>query len=203
MGGEDRASDTELIARMRAGDADAFRTLFDRHLGVLASRARRLLPTAVRRRVSVDDVVQEARIAAFRGAAEFRGEGPEVLRAWLLRIVELKARMALRHEAGTAKRACGREVTSDRRAATADFAGSGPSPSEAAIAGELCAAVAHALETLPPDYREVLRLTRFQGLSLGEAADRMGRSREAVKKLYGRALVCFADALGRDPEPTR
>ena len=48
-----------------------------------------------------------------------------------------------------------------------------------------------ALEQLPPDYREVLRLCREEDASLREVGERMGRSREAAKKLHGRAMVQF------------
>ena len=44
-----------------------------------------------------------------------------------------------------------------------------------------------------PDDREILRLVRFERLSLREAAERMGRSYEATAKLHGRALLRFTD----------
>ena len=53
------------------------------------------------------------------------------------------------------------------------------------------------MASLPPDYREVLRLAREEDLSLREVAERMGRSREAIKKLYGRALLRFKEAFDR------
>ena len=53
------------------------------------------------------------------------------------------------------------------------------------------------MAALPADYREILRLCREEGLTLREAAERMGRSREAAKKLYGRALVRFSTELSR------
>ena len=39
------------------------------------------------------------------------------------------------------------------------------------------------------DDREILRLVQVEHLTLIEAADRMGRSYEATKKLYARALA--------------
>jgi RNA polymerase sigma factor (sigma-70 family) len=52
-----------------------------------------------------------------------------------------------------------------------------------------------ALGALPPDYREILRLVREEGLTLREAAQRMNRSREAAKKLYGRALFRLTEVF--------
>ncbi len=198
MGSDDEPSDEDLIVRMRAGDTGAFRILFDRHVGAMSSRARRMIPAHARRRVSVDDVVQEARITAFRRAPEFRSARGESLRVWLLRIVELKAREAVRNQADAAKRAAGREVSHDARAPTASFAAAGPSPSEAAIANEMRDAAHRAMAALPADYAEVMRLTRVDGLSLAEAGASMGRSREAAKKLYARALARFTVLFDRE-----
>jgi DNA-directed RNA polymerase specialized sigma24 family protein len=57
------------------------------------------------------------------------------------------------------------------------------------------------LKGLPEDYRRILELVQFEGLTLRDAAGRMGRSYEAAKKLYGRALSRFAKELGTDGGP--
>ena len=48
---------------------------------------------------------------------------------------------------------------------------------------------------LPADYRHVLELIVVEKLSLTEAAARMERSYDAVRKLHGRALVQFTEAF--------
>lgn len=189
------APDEVLLRRVQEGDEEAFRTLFGRHLAALRARVLRLLPPRVRRRVSVADVLQEAQFAAFRNVDGFEPRGHGAVRGWLLRIAENHALTALRRQDGAARRSARREVTRGGRPDTAAFEGRGPSPSEAAEAEELRAGVQAALEALPEDYATVLRLVRLEGRTLAEAADRMGRSREAVKKLYGRALVRFAGVL--------
>ena len=63
------------------------------------------------------------------------------------------------------------------------------------MGGELRAQVREALAALPHDYREVLRLAREQRRGLKEVATLMGRSHEATKKLYGRAVRRFREAL--------
>jgi RNA polymerase sigma-70 factor (ECF subfamily) len=189
-------TDEALIRKFREEkDERAFETLFERHAADLEARIRHVLPPAVRRRVSVADVLQEARITAFARCPEFEPRVEGGPRGWLLRIAELKARAAFRRHAGTAKRAAGREVPHGGRRNTSSFAALGPSPSEAASAREQRDAALRALEALPPDYREVLRLTRMEGLSLAEAAELMGRTREAVKKLSGRAMVRFTSVF--------
>jgi RNA polymerase sigma-70 factor (ECF subfamily) len=188
------AAEDALLHRVREGDAAAFAALFDSHADGLAASVRRLVPPAIRRKVSVSDVLQETRIAAFLGVADFEHRGAGSFRAWLLRIAQHKAHHAAERYGDAAKRSVRREVTLGARRATAAHAEGGPTPSEAAMSLELAQSVHRAIASLPPAYQEVLRLTRIEGRTLAEAAERMDRTREAVKKLYGRAMTRFAAA---------
>ena len=190
-------SEKTLLGQAQAGDADAFERLFQRYVRTLEGYVRRWLPAAVQRKVSVADILQEARIVAFGGVAEFELRDDASLRNWLIRIVELKVREKVRRYAGTAKRAAGREVTRGRRPETRQVVGAGPSPSQAAVASELADLAQRALRGLPPDFQEILRLVREEDLTLREAGSRMGRSRDAAKRLYGRALSAFTEEFER------
>ena len=55
-----------------------------------------------------------------------------------------------------------------------------------------------ALEAMPADHRVVLTLVLGEGKSFVEAAAAMGRSADAARKLYGRAVL----QLGRDVRHT-
>jgi len=175
----------------RGGDA-GFREGFERHLPVLRARAARLLPAHLGRKVSVADVVQEVQIVAHRRRAGFTWRGPGSLGAWLLAIVDLKVRETIRHHTGTAKRDVGREVDglSGRR-----LVATGPTPSQQAIAHETLEQMRRARDRLSPAQQEVLRLVQEQGLTLREVAAQIGRSRESVKKIYGRGIVRFKQAF--------
>jgi RNA polymerase sigma-70 factor (ECF subfamily) len=198
MAADGMSGDARLAQRFREGDEEAFRLLCDRYTPVLEGRVRRLLPTRLTRKLSVADILQEARLVAFRRRADFVYRGPASWRNWLFGIVELKVREALRRYVVADKRAAQREVSRGHRADTAHFEARQPSPSQAAVAAELEARVRKALAELSPDDREVLRLAREEQLSLAEVAAHMGRSREAVKKLYGRALCRFREHLNWD-----
>ena len=158
-----------------------------------------LLGPAVRRKVSVADVLQEAWITAHDRLAEFEPRGDGAFGAWLARIAEWKAREAVRRFAGTARRDARREVSRGGRPDTAVAAAAdGPSPSGVASARERSERVLRALDRLEPDHRQVIRLVQLDGLRIAEAAELMGRSRDATKKLYGRALARLADVLGAE-----
>lgn len=190
-------AETPLLALARKGDERAFADLFDRHAGTLAARIRGGLSARITRKVSVSDILQEVRITAFRriGTLERGDEG--AFGAWLLRIADYKVAAVVKRYAQTAKRAARAEVTRGERPATVDARAGGRSPSEAAMGREDAAFVRDVLALLPEDYRRILSLVFEEQLSLGEAAERMGRSREAAKKLYGRALARFTELVER------
>jgi RNA polymerase sigma-70 factor (ECF subfamily) len=188
-------TDRDLIDRFRDGDGEALRLLFERYEDLLQARIRRRLPAHLRRKVSVADVMQETRLVAYQRRADFESRGPEGMRNWLLGIADLKARAAVHRHGGIAKRAAGREVSGHLRPETAQLVGHVPSPSQVAIAAELKELARRAMDALPKDYREVLRLAREEQLPLREVAARMGRTREAVKKLHGRALFRFTEVF--------
>ena len=197
MASEMKADEADLNRRFRRGDEDAFRILCRRYAPAFEARARRWISVGLQRRVSIADVVQEARIVAFRKCAEFEDRGDGAFRRWLLGIIDHKAREQIEQHGEVAKRAAGREVTRGQREDSGRFRGNGPSPSTVAMAGERAEAARVALETLPAHYRQVLILTRQHGLTLADTALHIERSHEATKKLYGRALCKFKEAFAR------
>jgi RNA polymerase sigma-70 factor (subfamily 1) len=189
--------DEDLVRQAQAGDESALTVLMQRYQALLTHHAERQLPDSLRPRVSTADVVQEAQIVAYERHREFEDRGGGSFRNWLLKIVDLKVKEVLRTHMATAKRAQGREVVKRTNVRTAYFVSGNPSPSQVAVGDEVQEIARRAMNTLPEDYRQVLRLAREQGLSLREAAACMGRSREATKKLYGRALSRFTEEFQR------
>lgn len=186
-------SDSVLVERIRGGDEDAFALLFDRYADAIRRRAAGWMPGNLQRKVSVADVVQETRIIAFERMADFEHRGEGSFRNWVLRIAQLRVRNLLQHYGGTAKRDLGHEVTRARRGETAAHAARDPTPSQLVMARELEELARRAMEMLPEDHREVLRLVRDHDLELRVVATRMSRSYEATKKLHGRALYKFTE----------
>ena len=72
--------DAELVRRVLAGDADAFRTIMQRH----NRRLYRIARSVLRNNAEAEDAVQEAYVSAFTHLSSYRGESS--LAAWLSRI---------------------------------------------------------------------------------------------------------------------
>lgn len=191
--------EADLLRAARDGSQTALAALFDSHAAAVRGYVEKRLPADLRRKIAPEDVLQEAWLVAAERLTEFEDRGEGSLRAWLLKIADLKAREAIRAFLGTRKRADVREISRSGRPDTAAFVAAGPSPSEVAQGNELREAALRAMAALPEDYREILRLVQSEGLTLKDAAERMGRTHDAAKKLYGRALRKFAESIGRTP----
>jgi RNA polymerase sigma-70 factor (ECF subfamily) len=195
MAHDDCVTEDELTRRFMSGDVAALCALFDRHEQLLRNRIAQLLPSHLRRRISPSDVLQESRMVVLDRRLDFELRGQDAFLKWVFGIVANKVRRAVQWHAAVAKRSTQREVTRGQRIDTGQVAGAVPSPSEVAVEAELRNSVRRAMRSLPEDYREVLRLSREEHLSLREVGERMGRSHAATRKLYGRALSRLGRAL--------
>ena len=71
------------------------------------------------------------------------------------------------------------------------------------MAGESAAELRSVIESRPEDHAAVLRLVYLDGLTLVQAGERMGRSADAIRKTYGRALTRLAEKMrGRGSTPS-
>jgi RNA polymerase sigma-70 factor, ECF subfamily len=87
----DSPADATTVARLKAGDLEAFEAIVRRYSGRLLATARRLLGNDH----DAQDAVQETFISAFNSIAGFRGDAR--LSTWLHRIVVNAALVQLRH----------------------------------------------------------------------------------------------------------
>jgi len=173
-----------LVESARRGDRDAFEELVAAH----EERLRRAVGKRLQRGMSpldADEIVQETIVRALESLARFEWRGEGSFYAWLSAIsrhVMLKL----------AKR-----VARDRVLELPDAVpGHDDSPSRALRRDERFDRLECALANLPPDYREVLRLSRIERLKVKEIALRMDRSEHAVKHLIARAIRKLRSSFG-------
>lgn len=140
-------SETELLERARAGDADAFGELVERHKVAVYRAAR----AALRSADEAEDVAQEAFVAAFRRLGDFRGEAS--FKTWLLSITWNFARSRRR----TSWLWLQRFTSSDDRA-VAEPATRGESQEDALIDADLRERIRRVVVTLPAKFRDVMLL---------------------------------------------
>src|SRR5262245_39861848 len=182
-------SDEELVRRVRAGDEAAAKLLFDRHLPALRAKARARLPASLRGKVGPSDVVQDAWLAAFLSLCDFEDRGDGSFAAWLKRILERKVLDEVRRHVESDKRDENRKVRLATEAERLAAATGQRTPSAEVLDAEESARVRAVVASLPADYATVMQLVHQEGLTLADAAARMGRSPDAARKLYRRALA--------------
>ena len=187
--------DEELVERMRAGDADAARTLFERHKEALRARVRRRLPRLLRGKVAASDVIQETWLAAFLQLSEFEDRGDASFARWVNGILEHKVLDVVRRLVDADKRDARRESRLATSASRAGVVARESSASVHAMAVERAMQLRDEIDRLSDAHREILRLVHDQGLTLVAAGERLGRSADAARKLYGRALAELTERL--------
>jgi RNA polymerase sigma-70 factor (ECF subfamily) len=200
---ERHESAMQLLPAARAGSADALGRVLEACRGYLLAVARRELDPDLQAKNSASDLVQEAFLEAQRDFAQFRGDSEAELLAWLRRLLLNNISNFTRRYRATQKRQVGGEVPLAGEGSSAQV-GEGlvadtPSPSEQAMRREQAEAVEGVLAQLPEDYREVIRLRYQEQLPFEEIARRMGRSNNAVRKLWARAVERFQQEMGSPP----
>ena len=181
-----------LIERARAGDEEAIDRLVRQHEVAVRQRLLFRLPARLHKRISVSDVVQETLVTAVRRLREAEAPFEGSFRNWLLGIADFKAREAARFHLGTAKRALGAELSTPHRPDTAALRQAPGSPSSGAMRAESHEQIDAGLAGLPKDYRMIIDLVHRCGCTTAEAAEHLGRSAEACRKLYARAISALA-----------
>ena len=190
-----------LVALAKTGDELAL----ERLCKVYGERIRRIIrlrmSNELRSKLESMDLVQDTFIAALRGLEDFtyRNEG-DFLR-WLSTIAENRLRDNLKKFHAN-KRDIRKEMSlNNNRQSTQDsfVKMTGPvdstTPSVIMSRREELDGLEKALDKLKPEYKEVILMTKIEGLSSKELSDRLGKAPGAVRMLLSRAMIALASAL--------
>ena len=180
-----------LVERIKTGDQEAFTALFSRHRPRLAVLVHYRLSADLRRWYEVDDILQEAFLRAFRDFDQFTYRSAGSFMSWLASIADhVMADLARSH--GRQKRRAGELL---RFRSESNPLGPEPAdsrtPSRVLAGNEGLRGLLEKLNSLPEDYRQAILLMKVEGLTTEEAAERLGKSREAAALLLHRALKRF------------
>jgi RNA polymerase sigma-70 factor (ECF subfamily) len=193
----------QLLVAARAGSREALGEALQAYRAYLLLIAQQELDPELRAKGGASDLVQETFIDAQRLLGTFTGTTEQPWAAWLRQLLLNNLADFVRRYRSTDKRRVSREVGQPAGDSEAERAGEAttdtPSPSVTAMAAEQSAALERALDRLPEDYREVL-LLRYQGdQSFEEIGRRLGRSANAARKLWLRALRKLEQELEAPP----
>jgi RNA polymerase sigma-70 factor (ECF subfamily) len=193
-----------LVSLAKEGDQPAI----DQLCKIYGERVHRIirlrLDRKLRQKLDSVDVVQDALILALGGLKDFtyRNEG-DFLR-WLCRIAENKLHDILK-KFHADKRDIRKEISfkQERSSTESRFYGAAEpigttTPSVIMRKKEALDRLEKALDTLKPEYKEVIVLKKIEGLSHAEIADKLNKSINAVPTLLFRAMAALTIAYGKD-----
>jgi RNA polymerase sigma-70 factor (ECF subfamily) len=182
---DDPEADARAVARVRGGEAEAFRPLMEKHGRAVYRLAYRMTGNAH----DAEDVVQETFLRAYRKLDEF--EARSQFGSWVHRIAANCAYDVLRARA----RRQARFDSIDAQDGALEFAGSDPGPDRLAAGGEIRERVQAAMARLSTLERSAFTLRHLEGMSIAEIARALELEGESAKQSIFRAVRKVRAAL--------
>ncbi|MEM7317208.1 MAG: sigma-70 family RNA polymerase sigma factor [Planctomycetota bacterium] len=196
----DETQFTTLIEKARDGCTDARNDLIHDCRGYLLAVARSELDDAIRPKVGVSDVVQETLLRAEKGFGDFQGHEQQELLAWLRKILKNYVIDVRRKYKASEKRDVDREVLLKIYESTR-MPGMHPidpehTPATTASAKEELERLRTAIDSLSDEYRDVILARIWEKQSFVEIGETTGKSPDAVRMLWNRAVKRLGAAMG-------
>jgi RNA polymerase sigma factor (sigma-70 family) len=176
-------SDEAVVALVARSEEAALAEFYDRYSGAAHSLARRV----VRDPSLADDVVQEAFLAVWRGAAKFVPERATAA-TWVMMLVHRRAVDLVRRE----QRRRADSLPEDLDELIPDEVGSASDAVWLRLERER---VQDALRRLPDMQRELIELAYYGGFTQAELAERLGRPLGTIKSQMYAALNHLRELL--------
>jgi RNA polymerase sigma factor (sigma-70 family) len=175
--------ESDLVARSRRGDAQAYEELVHAYQGI----AFRIAFLVTGNAADAEEAAQDGFVKAYRALWRFRPGAP--FKPWLLQIVA--------NEARNRRRSAVRREALRLRAVAADTSGdAAPSPEATLIGVEEREKLLAAIEQLPEPGRLAIACRYLLDLSESETAAALGCRRGTVKSRVSRALEQLRAELG-------
>jgi len=189
----DPASDpgVQLMLRVRDGDADAFRELFEKHSRAIVNFAYHFVGSRPR----AEEIAQDVFLQIYRAAPRY--EPTAKFTTWLYRIATNACLNEVRRpEHRHPKRSLEYQPDDERERAEIAYADPTAIPGDSALAGrQLEAKINAVLDDLPPNQRAALLMSRVDGMSYLEVAEALDTTESAVKSLVFRATATMRKEL--------
>ncbi|MEM7311834.1 MAG: sigma-70 family RNA polymerase sigma factor [Planctomycetota bacterium] len=202
---EEHATTEQLIQRSRAGDRDAISLLLLEHSPMLQAFIKSRLGDQLAGRVGADDILQETFISAMKGVAKLEKDDEATFVSWLRTIASNRIKDTARKH-GSKKRGGDRKrvgtkpnpFKSSAINLLEELARDSKSPSRIVAGDEGVQALQVAMSRLTEDQYRALKLHEFDGLTLEETAEQMGRTTGSVRGLLQRARENLRGEMGTE-----
>jgi RNA polymerase sigma factor (sigma-70 family) len=193
----DLTAEEDIVGAAKAGDGEAFETLFHRHQRKIFALAFRY----TRVREDAEDIVQQTFQKAFVHLQTF--EGKSSLSTWLTRIAINQALMLLRARRGLREVLIDDSSGEEEARPAMEIADANLDPEASYLQGEEAQILSAAMRQLRPRMREAIELREIAELSNRDIAAHLGVSIGAVKARVFHARRKLAVVLRDQIRPRR
>jgi RNA polymerase sigma-70 factor (ECF subfamily) len=180
-----------LVARARAGDAQAFTDLVNQY----ERKIYRLAKHITQNDEDAEDVLQDTFLKAYEHLDTFQGNSK--FYTWIVRIAVNESLMRLRKRKGDRTVPLDEPVDTGEEMVAREIAVWEDNPEQRYSREEMQQILDDAVQTLKPDFRTVFILRDIEELSTEETAETLGISIPAVKSRLLRARLALREKLTR------
>jgi RNA polymerase sigma-70 factor, ECF subfamily len=182
----------QLLLSARDGSPQALSNLLEACRDYLLAIANSEMEPWLQGKVGASDLVQDTFVAACNKFGNFRGKTEAEFLGWLRAILLNEKSTTIRSYRFTEKRRVDREVPLNGLSKTAS---NHRNPLSELLRDENVDRLRHSIAKLNDDYRMAIELRSIEQLSFVEVGQRIGRSEEASRKLWGRAILVLSELL--------
>ena len=168
-------------------DEEALDRLYTRYGPRLLSYIRLKIGRTLRDKLESRDILQSTLMKSYQHLGGFRGADGRALMAWLARIADREIADRVDFH-GRQRRAAAVETPLDDQP---DVAVRMRSALSQVIVNERTAQLEAAIASLSDSHRDVILLRKFEDLTFPEIADRLGKSEDACRMLFARAMTAL------------
>ncbi len=193
--------DASLLAQVRSGDQGAMATFLEQRRPQLLAFIHKNLSDAMRRKVDPEDLAQEVHLECVRALPEVDISQRDPFN-WACQVAERRIIDAHRHYFGAQKRDAARELPLGSPGGDTGQAGlinmlvaSMTSPSQAFSRDQKEFQLLQAIQTLPPEHQDALRMRYVENLPSKEIAKKLNKSDVSVRVMLSRSLNKLREIL--------
>jgi RNA polymerase sigma-70 factor, ECF subfamily len=193
----DRASSTAVLRQALSGSDAALEALYGKICPRLLAFIRLKMGPSLRARLESRDILQTTLLKSFEHLEDFEGSDARSLLGWMMRIAEHEIRDRADFHGRQRRDADLEENVGDH----ADLRARTRSALSRLILDEQTERLDAALATLSDAHREVILLRTFEELPFAEIGRILGRSEDATRMLFARAMTALTLALSKTSTP--
>jgi RNA polymerase sigma-70 factor (ECF subfamily) len=183
--------EADLVAKAKAGDADAFTDLVNQY----ERRVFRMAKQITQNDEDAEDVLQETFLKAYSHLDDFQGNSK--FYTWLVRIAVNEALMKLRKRRSDKTVPLDEPIDTGEDVVAREVAVWADNPEQRYSREEMADILEEAVQSLKPAYRTVFVLRDIEEMSIEETAEALGLSISAVKSRLLRARLQLREKLTR------